>query len=373
MSVLKFEIEKTEDQSRAGLLTFENRDQVQTPVFMPVGTQATVKALSQEDLEEIGYNLILANTYHLYLRPGTTLLKKFGGVKNFMSWPRRMLTDSGGFQAFSLSGLTKYTEDGVNFKSHHDGSSHFFTPENVLDYQADIGSDIVMPLDDCAPYPAPPERINESLKRTHEWLQRSKKHWLAKGYNEKQSLFGIVQGGADIQKRVESAKAITELDLPGNAIGGLSVGEKNNEFLEAMNASCLHLPKEKPRYLMGVGSVPEILHAVSMGVDMFDCVLPTRNARNGQVFTSSGKINLRAEYNKLKDSPIDTECECRVCQRYSLGYIRHLHKAKEILAYSLSSYHNLFFMKQFMDNIRKSIVSGNFMEFKNKWLDIFSR
>jgi len=377
MSRFQFSIDNsgTGDKSnaRAANLKFSNGMEVPTPVFMPVGTQASVKSLWQEDLEEIGYNLILTNTYHLYIRPGTELLKQFNGVKNFMSWPHLMLTDSGGYQAFSLSGLTKYDDGGVHFKSHLDGSSHYFTPENVLDTQAVIGSDIVMPLDDCAPYPADETRLTESLKRTHEWMQRSVDHWNKMNYNEKQSLFAIVQGGVDLKKREESALTLSALDVPGFAIGGLSVGEKNEDFLRALQVCTENLPKDKPRYLMGVGSIPEIIKAVDMGVDMFDCVLPTRNARNGQVFTSAGKINLRAEYNKLKDTPIDPECKCSVCARYSLGYLRHLHKAKEISAYSLSSYHNLYFMKKLMTDLRQSIVNDSFLSFKKHWIDLFSR
>jgi queuine tRNA-ribosyltransferase len=351
---------------------FDNNIVIETPVFMPVGTRGTVKAVSQENLEEIGYELILGNTYHLYLRPGTDVLKEFGGLKKFMSWPHILLTDSGGYQAFSLSKLTKYTSDGVHFKSHIDGSSHLFTPESVLDIEYVIGADIVMPLDDCAPYPADEKRLRQSLERTHKWIDRSYDYWKSKGYDKDQGLFGIIQGGINPRLRRESAEYIREIDLPGYAIGGLSVGEKNDEFKISLAETLPCLPAEKPRYLMGVGSIPEIIFAVSKGIDMFDCVLPTRNARNGQVFTSKGKLNLRAEYNKLADRPIDENCTCRVCRRYSLGYIRHLHKTQELLAYELSSYHNLFFIHRFMQALRKSIVDKNFEKFSKHYLDIFT-
>ncbi|MDH5719117.1 MAG: tRNA guanosine(34) transglycosylase Tgt [Spirochaetia bacterium] len=368
---LTFNLEKKDNSARAGLLKFKSGLTVETPVFMPVGTQATVKSVTQEDLEEIGYKLILTNTYHLYLRPGLEIVESFKGIKNFMSWKHAMLTDSGGYQAFSLSDLIKYRQNGVEFKSHLDGSSHLFSPEKVLDIQNIIQSDIVMPIDDCAPYPADQKRLKESLDRTHRWIAESKKIWLEKNYNENQALFGIVQGGVDINFRKESSKFIAELDLPGSALGGLSVGEKNKDFLEAIAVCNEYLPAEKPRYLMGVGSIPEILNSVALGIDMMDCVLPTRNARNGQVFTSKGKLNLRNEKNKLLETPIDENCSCRVCKRYSLGYIRHLHKTKEILAYNLSTYHNLYFMKQFMENLRVSIISGKFEDYRKKWLEIF--
>jgi len=367
MALFKFKIDNVDSNARAGTINFENGVNLETPLFMPVGTQANVKSLSSNDLDEIGYKMILTNTYHLYLRPGTDLLKTFGGVKKFMAWPYSMLTDSGGFQAFSLSTLTKYSDSGIKFKSHLDGSYHDFTPENVLDFQASIGSDIVMPLDDCAPYPASEKRIIESLARTHAWLERSRNHWIKNEFNKTQSLFGIIQGGTGFNTRKQSAQAVTSLELPGYAIGGLSVGEKNREFEEALAATTEEMPSDKPRYLMGVGSIPEILYSVSKGIDMFDCVLPTRNARNGQVFTSLGKVNVRAEYNKLKDTPMDERCTCKVCKSYSLGYIRHLHKTKELLAYSLTTYHNLFFMKKFMEQLRESIIQNNFQVFYNEW------
>ncbi|MDH5716811.1 MAG: tRNA guanosine(34) transglycosylase Tgt [Spirochaetia bacterium] len=368
---LTFSIKKKVNSARAGILKLKNGIEVKTPVFMPVGTAASVKAVSQNDIEKIGYKIILANTYHIYLRPGLEIIEKFGGVKKFMSWEGALLTDSGGYQAFSLSEFTKYKDHGVEFKSHLDGSSHLFSPEKVLDIQHILGSDIVMPIDDCAPYPADEKRLKDSLKRTHDWLKESKEIWLEKKYNENQALFGIVQGGVNLKLRKESSQFAAELDLPGYALGGLSVGEKNNEFIEAMAVCDEHLPVEKPRYLMGVGSIPEILNAVYNGIDMMDCVLPTRNARNGQVFTSKGKLNLRNEKIKFSDEPIDKECLCMVCKKYSLGYIRHLHKSKELLAYHLSTYHNLYFMFQFMKNLRESIINDTFEDYRKKWIGIF--
>lgn len=371
-SDLSFTIEKKAGRARAGLISLREIS-VPTPVFMPVGTRASVKAVSQGILEEIGYHLILGNTYHLYLRPGTDVFDSFGSLGRFMAWPHLILTDSGGFQAYSLSELTEYNDDGVHFKSHLDGSSHLFTPEKVLDIQRSLHSDIVMPLDDCAPYPADEKRLRNSLERTHRWLKQSAVYFEEKEYNRSQNLFGIVQGGIDLAMRRESAGFVNSLNLAGNAIGGLSVGEKNDDFLAAIETSCENLSEDKPRYLMGVGSIPEIIKAVAEGVDMMDCVLPTRNARNGQVFTSSGKLNLRREDNRFSNEPVDSECACPVCNRYSRGYIRHLHKTNELLGYELATHHNLFFMHRFMQNMRESIVNGNFNEFSRHYLTLFEK
>jgi len=373
VSKLTFKIEQTDENARAGVLQFQGLESVPTPVFMPVGTQATVKSMKQEELEEIGYRLILANTYHLYLRPGEEVMNHFGGVKKFMSWPHAVLTDSGGFQAFSLSDLSKYTEQGVSFKSHIDGSSHMFTPQRVMEIQKALGSDIIMPIDDCAPFPADSNRLKESLKRTHDWFDLTYRYWNDSGMVETQNLFSIVQGGTDPELRKISARVLREFDVPGHAIGGLSVGETTDLFVPALKAATEELPVEKPRYLMGVGTIPEIIHAVDAGVDMMDCVLPTRNARNGQVFTSAGKLNLRNLSNQLDDRPMDETCSCSVCQRYSRGYIRHLHKTNELLAYSLSTYHNLHFMKRFMEGMREAIMTASFTEFKLHWLAIYGQ
>ncbi|MCS6984647.1 MAG: tRNA guanosine(34) transglycosylase Tgt [Leptospiraceae bacterium] len=372
MARFYFFLQKGTTGPRAGLLRFETGLEVKTPLFMPVGTQGSVKAMGQEDLESIGYRLILANTYHLYLRPGLELMAKLGGLKKFMAWPYALLTDSGGFQAFSLSSLREYRDDGVLFRSHWDGSRHYFNPRKVLEIQRILESDIVMPLDDCAEYPATPERLSLALERTHRWLQDSVEYYISSGMNEKQSLFGIIQGGVEEEFREKSVQFVTTLPLPGFAIGGLSVGEKNEEFLKALRFTCALLPVEKPRYLMGVGSIPEILAAVESGVDMFDCVLPTRNARNGQLLTSEGKINLRNEKFKDRADPPDPRCGCPVCQRYTLAYLRHLHKSREILAYMLSTYHNLYFMYHFMDSMRLAIFEDRWTSFKEGYLKVYT-
>lgn len=365
---MQFSVAAQNSAARAGTLTL-NGITVETPVFMPVGTQASVKAISQEDLHEIGYRLILGNTYHLYLRPGSALISEFGGIKKYMAWPHAVLTDSGGYQAFSLSENTKLTDEGVIFRSHLDGSEHRFTPERVVQIEREIGADIIMPIDDCAPYPADDKRLKESLARTHRWLADCKKYWLMDP--RQQTLFGISQGGINPQLRADSAKACADLDLPGYAIGGLSVGEPLQYFQPALAAAIEHLPLDKPRYVMGVGSIPELINGVELGVDMFDCVLPTRNARNGQVFTSVGKVNLRNEKHARSNEPIDAACNCKVCRKYSLGYIRHLHKQKEILGLMLSTYHNLYFMFHFMKNMRSAIAEQKFAQFKARWLPLF--
>ena len=358
--LIDFQIKRSNSLGRAGILYFEDGSKIETPIFMPVGSQGSVRSIQQPELEEIGYRLILGNTYHLYLRPGMEIISEYSGLKNFISWPHKLLTDSGGYQAFSLSrsNLVKYKEDGVRFRSHLDGSEHFFTPEKVLDIQRVIEADIVMPLDDCAPYPSSKERLETSLKRTHEWFKRSYEYFTEKAYHEKQSLFPILQGGIDTLLRRRSAQEYLRYDVKGYAIGGLSVGEKNDDFLNALASSLKELPHEKPKYLMGVGSVQEIIDSVKLGADMFDCVLPTRNARNGQLFTHEGKLNIRNEKYKKSRSPIDEECGCKVCMRYARGYLRHLHKSNELLAYSLSTYHNLYFMHSLMKRIRRSIMRG---------------
>lgn len=376
---MHFAIHHTDGTARAGCLRFIRQldttkgiscTEVETPAFMPVGTQATVKAISQEDLEAIGFRLLLANTYHLYLRPGSAIIDGAGGIHQFMAWPHAVLTDSGGYQAFSLSDNVKLTDAGVIFRSHLDGSEHLFSPERTIEIQRAIGADIIMPIDDCAPYPADERRLKESLVRTHRWLAECKTHWLRAPRH--QTLFGIAQGGVSLQLRAESARAVADLQLPGYAIGGLSVGEPLEYFVPSLAAAIEHLPKDKPRYVMGVGSIPEILNAVELGVDMFDCVLPTRNARNGQVFTSRGKLNLRNLKHARSDDAIDSECACKVCSRYSLGYIRHLHKQREILGLMLSTYHNLYFMYHFMKKLRSAIMAGAFAEYRRHWSAVFS-
>jgi queuine tRNA-ribosyltransferase len=361
--------QSSDSLARAGELDL-NGVKVQTPVFMPVGTRGTIKSLTSEDIRELNLDLILGNTYHLYLRPGTEVLDSFGGLKKFMSYDKALLTDSGGYQIFSLNGLFKYQKDGVKFSSHIDGSKHEFTPEKVIDIQRSIGSDIMMVLDDCAPYGADRERLEESLTRTHYWAEKSIRHFEKNRNN--QNLFGISQGGVDLELRIKSLEHINSLPFDGIAIGGLSVGEPRPEFIRILEGIAPYFDATRPRYLMGVGTVPDILDGVKNGVDMFDCVLPTRNARNGQVFTSYGKVNLRNESHRFQEKPIDPNCNCKVCKNYSLGYIRHLHKVKELLAFTLSTYHNLFFMNEFMNKIRKSIYDSNFLEFYANWKKLYN-
>ncbi|EMY78939.1 tRNA-guanine transglycosylase [Leptospira weilii serovar Ranarum str. ICFT] len=357
-------------RARTGILNL-NGVQLETPVFMPVGTRGVVKTLSADDLEELEYSLILGNTYHLYLRPGTSVLDRFGGLKKFSTWKKALLTDSGGYQVFSLNSLFKYEPDGVRFQSHIDGSRHYFTPGSVIDIQRSIGSDIMMVLDDCAPFDSGPERLRQSLERTSRWAEMSVEYW-EKNKNS-QHLFGIFQGGIDLDFRLESLNAIASLPFDGIAIGGLSVGEPRKDFIRILDGISTYTDRNRPLYLMGVGTVPDILDGVKNGVDMFDCVLPTRNARNGQVFTSVGKINLRNEKWKNSDAPMDPNCGCKVCKRYSIGYIRHLHHVGEITAFSLSTYHNLYFMKNFLSEIQKSIQAGRFLETYAKWKNLYEK
>jgi len=367
---MEFQIASTLENgfARTGILKFGFQF-VETPVFMPVGTQASIKALSTEDIHELGYNLILANTYHLYLRPGTEVLERFGGVKQFMGYKGILLTDSGGYQVFSLASLFRLEKEGVRFQSHIDGSSHTFTPSKVLEIQKSIGSDIWMVLDDCAPPDATLPRIRESLERTHRWARESFEIW--ERMETQSVLFGISQGGTDLEARAFSLREIQSIPFPGIAIGGLSVGEPREVFYKVLHYLAPFQDPSRPRYLMGVGTIPDILEGVKCGMDMFDCVLPTRNARNAQVFTRTGKKNLRNEKYKLDDSPIDPKCQCKVCKKYSLGYLRHLHKAKEILALQLSTYHNLYFMQDFMEMLRNSIKEGSFHDFYSEWKNLY--
>lgn len=368
---LRFSVQKKDSDSyaRSGLLELAGEN-IKTPVFMPVGTRGSIKSLSSEDIDELGYQLILANTYHLYLKPGKDVFDSFGGLKKFMSYGKALLTDSGGFQVFSLGSLFKFEEDGVRFQSHIDGSYHRFTPESVIDIQRSIGSDIMMVLDDCAPYGSDLARLELALKRTHAWAKISYEYWMSDLRN--QNLFPIVQGGVNESLRKKSLDFLQEIPFPGIAIGGLSVGEPRSEYVRILESLAPSLDQNRPRYLMGVGTVLDILEGVKNGIDMFDCVLPTRNARNGQVFTSSGKLNLRNEAHRLSDSPIDPTCDCMVCKRYSLGYLRHLHKVKELTAFRLSTYHNLYFMKSFMEKLRNSIENGSFLGFYTHWKNLFA-
>jgi queuine tRNA-ribosyltransferase len=338
---------------------------VETPIFMPVGTQATVKALSSEDLYEIGAGIILSNTYHLYLRPGAELIEKAQGLHGFMNWKRGILTDSGGFQVFSLSPLRRITDEGVYFNSHIDGSKHFLTPEKVMEIEQQLGADIAMCFDECAPYPCSYEEAEKAVERTTRWAERC-----LKAHDRKdQALFGIVQGNVFPDLRERSARALTELEFPGYGIGGLSVGEPKKEMYETLELMDGLLPPNKPRYLMGVGAPEDLLEGVRRGVDMFDCVLPTRLARHGSAYTREGRITVRNAVYAEDFRALDPSCSCRVCQNYSRAYIRHLIKAGELLAHRLLSYHNVYFLSQIMEEIRKAIEEGRFMGYYQEFLE----
>jgi len=324
---------------------------VETPAFMPVGTQGSVKALSPRDLEEIGCRMILANTYHLYLRPGVEVIRQLGGLHRFMGWRGAILTDSGGYQVFSLGALRKITEEGVRFQSHLDGSSHLLTPEKVVQIQEGLGSDIAMVLDECIPYPSSRDYTRESTERTIRWAERSLK---AHGKGD-QALFGILQGGMDQELRVECAQEMSRLPFDGYAVGGLSVGEGEALLAEMTRWTAGLLPEDRPRYLMGVGRPEDLIHAVRCGFDLFDCVLPTRNARNGTLFTPRGKLNIkRAEFSR-DPRPVDESCACYCCRHFSRAYLRHLYLAGEILAAQLHSVHNLSFFHRLMERLRQAI------------------
>ncbi|MFA7672412.1 MAG: tRNA guanosine(34) transglycosylase Tgt [Clostridia bacterium] len=337
-----------------------------TPVFMPVGTAATVKGVMPRDLKEIGANIILSNTYHLYLRPGDELVAKAGGIHKFMSWDRSVLTDSGGFQVFSLNSLRKITEEGVAFRSHIDGSSHMFTPEKVMSIENNLGADIMMAFDECAPYPAEHEYVDNSLLRTARWLERCMESH--KRPND-QALFGIIQGGMYKDLRIKSAKQVTSFDLPGYAIGGLSVGEKADIMYEMIEETIPYMPANKPRYLMGVGTPDYLIEGVIRGLDMFDCVLPTRIGRNGTVMTSHGRLIVRDAKYADDFSPMDPECDCYACKNFTRAYIRHLLKCDEILALNLTSLHNLKFLLDLMAKIRQSIMEDRLLDFRDEFYE----
>lgn len=372
MSDLKFfEIkhESSDGKARTGILHLPHGD-VQTPVFMPVGTNATVKAMPKNFLEEIGFEIILANTYHLYLRPGADLIQKAGGLHGFSKWNKNFLTDSGGFQVFSLSKLRKITDEGVKFQSNIDGSYHFFTPENIVQTQTKFNSDIQMQLDVCTGFNEDRKTAEKALKVTSNWLLRAKKEWeIQKENGYKGILFPIVQGHFFEDLRKQSAEFVSSLDMPGIAIGGLSVGEPHEEFVHFMNFTCDCLPREKPKYVMGIGTPEYILDAVQSGVDMFDCVLPTRNARNGSYFTRRGPLSIKQERWAYDFSPVDSECDCMVCKTYSKAYLRHLFKSQEILSSILASYHNLYFLNNLVKEIRNAINENRFEEYRKNFLE----
>jgi queuine tRNA-ribosyltransferase len=354
----------TASSGRLGRIT-TSHGEVTTPVFMPVGTQATVKTLSPADLRDIGAEIILSNTYHLFLRPGHELVRDFGGLHGFMNWDRPVLTDSGGFQVFSLADLRKVTDEGVTFQSHLDGGAkHFITPENAVDIQEALGADIIMAFDECIPYPATKDYAQESLERTHRWAKRCRDAKKDTG----QALFGILQGGMYADLRKLSAETLVDIGFEGYAIGGLSVGETKPLMYEMIESTVPYLPADQPRYLMGVGTPEDLVEGVDRGIDMFDCVMPTRNARNGTFFTSFGKLSIRnSRYERDKD-PIDPACGCYTCRTFSRAYLRHLFSAGEVLALRLGTIHNLFFYLDLMKKIRKSIEAGRFREFKKEFL-----
>ena len=354
--------------ARTGILHLPHGD-LKTPVFMPVGTNGTVKALTSDDIKEIGFNLILSNTYHLYLRPGTDVIKKAGGLHRFINWDRNILTDSGGFQIFSLSALRKITAEGVIFRSHIDGSRHLLSPESAVDIQAILGSDIQMQLDYCSHFGASRKEAEKALAITEQWLGRAKLRWESvtkEGYSG--YLFSIVQGNFFPDLRKKSAEICAESGTPGIAIGGLSVGEPSDVFYETLKFTSSLLPQEKPRYVMGIGTPEYILNAIENGIDMFDCVSLTREGRNGRVYTRGGTVSLKKSENAFDFSPIDKECGCKVCKEYSRAYLRHLFKTKEILFSILASYHNLFFINDLVNNARRAIEENSFLQFKKEFL-----
>jgi len=366
---------KNKDKScaaRTGILHLTH-GKTETPVFMPVGTNGTVKALTMDDLKEIGFDIILSNTYHLYLRPGEEVIEKAGGLHRFINWDKNILTDSGGFQVYSLSALRKITEDGAFFQSHIDGSKHYLTPEKAVKIQRVLGSDIQMQLDYCSAWGASRKEAERALNITSMWLDRAVKTWeeeFNNGYNG--SLFSIVQGNFFSDLRRQSADACIASGTPGIAIGGLSVGEPADLFYETLSATAAMLPEDKPRYVMGIGTPEYILNAIENGIDMFDCVIHTREARNGRVYTRKGPFSLKRSENRVCFEPIDKECSCKVCKEYSRAYLRHLFKTKEILFSMLASFHNLYFINNIVTNARNAINAGRFLEYKKEFLSCYN-
>jgi len=337
---------------------------VPTPAFLPVASQGTVKALTPEELKDIGVTIVLSNTYHLYLRPGIDVIEKLGGLHRYMGWDGPILTDSGGYQVFSLARLCKVTDDGVTFRSHIDGSEHRLTPERVIEFQQKLGADIIMMLDECPAYDASLAKVREAVDRTSKWAERCCKHH----QSSDQLLFGIVQGGTSPQLRQRSAKAITSLDFPGYAIGGLSLGEAKELTWSMVDETMPFLPSDRPRYLMGVGSPEDIVEGVSRGIDLFDSALPTRVARNGALFTLQGRQNIRKAVYKTKKGPVDSDCDCYTCRTFSAAYLHHLFKCEELLAYRLATIHNLRFITRLINKIHTAIQQGTFVAFRSDFL-----
>lgn len=365
MAALRYEFIKKCKQTGARLgVVHTLHGSFDTPAFMPVGTQATVKGMSPDEMKEVGAQIILSNTYHLYMRPGNELIKEAGGLHKFMNWDRPILTDSGGFQVFSLSNLRDIKEEGVTFKSHIDGSKHMFSPELVMKIQNDLGSDIIMSFDECIPYPCEYDYAKKSLERTTRWAARCKE---AHKNTDQQALFGIVQGGVFADLRAQSAKELLEIDFPGYSIGGLSVGEPAEDMYRMLECTVPLLPEDRPRYLMGVGSPDYLIEGAIRGIDMFDCVLPTRIGRNGTVMTSRGKIIVRDAKYARDFSPLDPECDCYACKNFTRSYIRHLLKAQEVLGIRLTTWHNLKFLLDLMKKIRQAIMEDRLGDFRSSF------
>ncbi|HTV55475.1 MAG TPA: tRNA guanosine(34) transglycosylase Tgt [Terriglobia bacterium] len=367
-SNFKFELLKRDPSTAARLgLLHTAHGAIETPVFMPVGTAATVKGMTQDNLERLGAQAILANTYHLYLRPGHEVIRAAGGLHRFMSWPHPILTDSGGFQVMSLKALQRISEEGVEFRSHIDGSRHFFTPEKAVEIQLALGSDIMMILDECLPYPSSYQATERAVKLTTRWARRARKTHLTSaesaGNERASALYGIVQGGVDLSLRRESARDMEEIGFEGYALGGLSVGEPKSMTYDIVEYVASQLPEGAPRYLMGVGTPRDLVESVARGIDQFDCVMPTRNARNACVFTAEGRIVIKSSSYKRDERPLDPACLCSVCRRYSRAYIRHLFVSGEMLAAILATYHNLYFYLDTISKIRQAIRAGNFGSF----------
>ncbi|MFH1383121.1 MAG: tRNA guanosine(34) transglycosylase Tgt [Chloroflexota bacterium] len=350
-------------KARAGEL-ITSHGTVPTPVFLPVATRGTVKTLTPDEIKTIGLSMVLANTYHLYLRPGTALIEQMGGLHKFMSWDGAILTDSGGYQIFSLASLRQINDEGVVFRSHLDGSQHLITPELAVQYQEALGADVIMALDECPPHDAPLAKVQEATERTHQWAKRCQQAH----HRSDQSLFAIVQGGIFPELRRQSAEYLASLDFPGYGIGGLSLGEPKQVMFSIIEETVPLLPENKPRYLMGVGSPEDLMEGVARGIDIFDCALPTRTARNGSLFTEQGRMNIRnAAYGRM-EQPAVPGCRCYTCRHFSAAYLHHLFNAQELLAYRLATIHNLTFISDLMQKIRSAILDGTFASFKDKFL-----
>lgn len=366
MALGDFKVHQTEGNARRGTLMTAHGP-VQTPVFMAVGTKATVKAMTPEELKECGTQVVLGNTYHLHLRPGEKTIAKMGGLHKFMNWQGPILTDSGGFQVFSLSQLRNMSEEGVEFRSHLDGAKHFISPEKSMEIQMDLGSDIIMAFDECLQYPATEEEIEKSMALTYRWLLRSKEAMVRK----ESLLFGIVQGGLGLKHRLKSMEQICSVDLPGYALGGFSVGEPIHLMHELLPHVAPKMPANKPRYLMGVGTPTDLIIAIDSGIDMFDCVMPTRVARNGTIFTWRGKVSIKRSEYREDSSPLDPECDCYTCKNYSKAYLRHLFLSGEILGSRLNTIHNIYFYMKLMERSRNAIEEGRWAEFRDDCLTRF--